>query len=93
MNKAELTITAQAGTPLIIRYHPEFWLWPTDSVGGTYFPIDYYETGGYFGGSINADGRTYTFNLTRHIQRILDGQVSNDGLYAVVFGSTVQITG
>ncbi|HNP47659.1 MAG TPA: DUF4270 domain-containing protein [Bacteroidia bacterium] len=90
VNKAELTITAQAGTPLDYPVPSRILVVALDSVGGTYFPIDYYETGGYFGGSINADGRTYTFNLTRHIQRILDGQVSNDGLYAVVFGSAVQ---
>lgn len=90
VNKAELVLTAQAGTPIEYGLPSKLLIVAIDSVGGTYFPIDYYETGGYFGGNINSDGRTYTFNITRQVQRILDGGVPNNGFYAVVFGSSVQ---
>lgn len=92
VNKAEVEITSQAGTPLQYGLPAKLLMVAIDSVGGTYFPIDYYETGGYFGGSINTDGRTYTFNLARQVQRILDGRTMNYGFYLVVSGSAVQAT-
>ncbi|MBK7852541.1 MAG: DUF4270 domain-containing protein [Bacteroidetes bacterium] len=90
VNKAQLVLTSQAGTPIKFGVPSKLLLVAIDSVGGSYFPIDYYETGGYFGGNINSDGRTYTFNLARQIQRILDGRLRNDGFYLVVSGSSVQ---
>ncbi len=90
VNKAQLVLTSQAGTPINYGVPSKLLLVAIDSVGGSYFPIDYYETGGYFGGNINSDGRTYTFNLARQIQRILDGRLRNDGFYLVVSGSSVQ---
>ncbi len=54
----------------------------------TSFPADYFEPSGFFGGTLS--GRTYTFNLTRHINRILSGATGNNGFYLVVSGASIQ---
>ena len=54
----------------------------------TSFPADYFESGSFFGGSL--DNRTYTFNLTRHLNQVLSGVRGNNGFYLVVSGSSIQ---
>lgn len=89
VNKAELDITTQATSSLMYSPPTKLLLVALDSTGSVNFPIDYYETAGYFGGDLNTSGNTYSFNLARQVQRILDGRTSNYGFYLVVSGSSV----
>ncbi|MFM2134709.1 MAG: hypothetical protein RL021_109 [Bacteroidota bacterium] len=89
VNRAELKITLQAGSTSTYPAPSSLLIVAQDSTGTTTsFPADYFEPSGFFGGVL-AD-RTYTFNLTRHINRVLAGSTGNYGYFLVVSGSAVQ---
>jgi hypothetical protein len=89
VNRALLTVSLQDGSTATYGAPPSLTIVAIDSSGSsTYFPADFYESSGYFGGTIS--GQTYTFNLTRQISRILSGAVPNNGFYLVVSGSSIQ---
>ncbi len=90
INRAELKITAQPGAPAEFPLPGQLLILAADSVGSFTFPLDYFESTGFFGGQLNTSDNSYTFNLGRHIQNILTGRYSNHGFYLVVSGSSVQ---
>lgn len=53
---------------------------------------DQFVAPGYFGGSLDATKKEYTFNITRHFQEIIDDPSKNAPLYLRVSGS-LQTTG
>jgi len=59
-----------------------------DSTGAIMFVADYYESN--FGGYYNSSNSTYTFNIARQLQQILDGKVVDYGLSLNVLSSGVQ---
>lgn len=89
INRAELKITAE---PAVIPYSlPGKMLLVTKNESGeTIFPIDYFESAGYYGGDLNATSDGYTFNIARHLQRYLNGTVTNVEFYLIVSGSGVE---
>jgi hypothetical protein len=89
VNKAELEITVQPGST-DFEAPAKLLLLGIDSLGKSYLLVDFFEGANYFGGSYNSSGRTYTFNIARHLQAILDGRISDNGLYLVVSGAVVQ---
>ncbi|MFM7217353.1 MAG: DUF4270 domain-containing protein [Bacteroidota bacterium] len=88
VNRAELKITLKAGSSTTYPAPSSMIIVALDSAGTSYFPADYFESSSFFGGSVS--GQTYTFNLTRQINRILSGQTGNYGFYLVVTGSSIQ---
>jgi hypothetical protein len=50
---------------------------------------DAYDANEVYGGSYNATTRTYTFNIDRYVQQILNGYRENTGLYLVASGGAV----
>ena len=44
-------------------------------------PSDYYLSPAYFGGAYNKTDQTYRFNITRHMQDIIEGKKTNYGFY------------
>ena len=92
INRAELKIDIQ--TPVVYPYLvPDNLLLVTKDANGTIvFPIDYFEATGAYGGNLNSTGDGYTFNISRHLQRYLDGAVPNADFYLVVSGSGVEAT-
>jgi len=89
VNRALLTVNLKDGSTSTYGAPPSLTIVAIDSSGSTtYFPADFYESSGFFGGTIS--GQTYTFNLTRQISRILSGAVPNNGFYLVVSGSSIQ---
>ena len=60
-----------------------------DENGQNAFPLDYYESTGYYGGDLNSASDGYTFNIARHLQRFIDGKVDNADFYLLVSGSGV----
>lgn len=93
INKAELEMQIKPGSGSVQYIPPVSILLITrNSAGAFTFPLDYFESSGYFGGTINASGNGYTFNITRQLQRFLDGSVSNSDFDIVISGSGVLAT-
>ncbi len=89
VNKAELKITAQSTAPGLFPVASRLFLTTKSDAGLNTFPIDYFESSGYFGGEFNTSTNTYTFNIARQIQGILDGTYNNSDFYLVVASAGV----
>jgi hypothetical protein len=89
VNKAELKVTAQNSAPALFPVPPSLLLTTAANDGAVIFPIDYYESVGYYGGSYNSTDRTYTFNIARQVQRILDGVNNSTDFNLVAAGGGV----
>lgn len=90
VNKAELNITLTDGSTTGYPAPANLLVLALDANGNIGFPVDYFETSGYYGGGLDASTRTYRFNLARQVQGILDGRIGNNGFYLVISGSGVQ---
>ncbi len=88
INKAQLSIKPLTS---LIPYSlpPKMLLVIKDENGQNAFPLDYYESTGYYGGDLNSTSDGYTFNIARHLQRFIDGKVDNADFYLLVSGSGV----
>jgi hypothetical protein len=82
INRAELIFRIDTIASDIHTYAPPSQLLVTfiDDEGNEKLPADYYFNPNYFGGFLNEDYE-YRFNLTQHMQRIMDGSVDNNGFY------------
>ena len=49
--------------------------------GYLYLPSDFGVSSALYGGRFNPEEATYTFNITHHLQNIIDGDVTNYGFY------------
>ncbi len=91
LNRAELNITT--GTVTIPYNLPaQVYLVTKSESGEMVFPLDYYESASYYGGNLNATTNSYTFNIARHLQRYLNGTISNAEFYLIISGSGVEAT-
>ncbi len=54
------------------------------------FLIDYFENAEYFGGTYNSTTKTYTFNIARHVQDLINNNTEDYGMYLIATGSSVQ---
>jgi len=90
VNKAELEITVQPTSTDVFAAPAKLLLVGIDSLGTSYLMTDYFEGLSYFGGTYNSTNRTYKFNIARQLQGILDGRISDNGLYLIVSGAVVQ---
>lgn len=91
LNRAELKINASA--PIIPYSLPQkMYLVIKDENGQNSFPLDYFESSGYYGGEINTTGDGYSFNITRQLQRYLDGVVDDTEFYLIIAASGVEST-
>ena len=91
LNRAELKINATA--PIIPYSLPQkMYLVIKDENGQNSFPLDYFESSSYYGGEINTTGDGYSFNITRQLQRYLDGVVDDTEFYLIIAASGVEST-
>jgi hypothetical protein len=91
INRAELKISANY--PVVPYPLPQKMLLVIkDANGLNSFPIDYFESSGYYGGDINTTGDGYSFNISRHLQRYLDGTLDNAEFYLIISASGVEST-
>lgn len=58
------------------------------SIGG-YTPDESLETTSYFDGYYNVTDHTYRFRLSRYVQKVLTGEIDNNGLYLIISGGAV----
>ncbi len=83
INKAELIFQVDTVASDVHEFPPPRQLFFTfiNSSGAEQLPDDYYNVGpGFYGGSLNAD-YTYHFNITQHLQEIINGDRINSGFY------------
>ena len=89
INKAELVITVLTDT-LTSSTKPvpgSILMLAKNTAGEFEFPIDYFERS--YGGSYNSTTQTYTFGITRTIQRILNGTTTDYGFSLNILGSMI----
>jgi hypothetical protein len=92
INKAELVITV-ADTNGISTTNPvpsSLFLTAKDSAGTLIFVSDYLDQLISFGGGYNTSSFNYKFNIGRHLQRILDGNIDDFGFSLNIVSSVVQ---
>lgn len=56
-------------------------LYAIDKDGKKYLPSDFYVSSALFGGNFNEVDASYRFNITHHLQDIIDGKINNYGFY------------
>lgn len=86
INKAELIFNVSDASLTPIR---ELALLGITAQGGSIFLIDNFEGETYFGGVYNTTAKTYTFNIARHLQDLINNNNTDYGMYLVATGSSV----
>lgn len=82
INKAELVFQIDTIASDLENFAPPSDLLFTfiDDDGEERLPIDYYFNPNFYSGGLFED-HTYRFNITQHIQQIIEGSVSNNGFF------------
>lgn len=57
--------------------------------GQATFLIDYFEGANYFGGKYDETKKTYTFNISRHLQDLINNNAVDYGMYLVATSSSI----
>lgn len=83
INKAELVFQIDTLVSEVDNYPPPSQLLFTfiNDEGEENLPADYWFDPIFYGGFLNTRDYTYRFNITQHLQQIIDGQVQNDGFF------------
>ncbi|MDG1477813.1 MAG: DUF4270 family protein [Vicingaceae bacterium] len=82
INKAEMTFTIETGTDDAPNNVLEaLTLSGINSNGDAYNLIDESEGDEHFGGTYNSTSKTISFNITRHIHEIINGTITDYGMY------------
>lgn len=86
VNNAELIIPVEENDATMDRYvPPEKLVLIEEKDGQIRFLLDQYEGTGYYGGTYDEDKKQYKFNISQHIQQVIDGIKENLGLSLVVY--------
>jgi len=82
INKAELIFQIDTVASQVHRFPPpgQMLFTVVDSVGKEFLPKDYVFSPTFYGGGLRAD-YTYHFNITQHLQEIIDGNTGNYGFF------------
>ncbi|MEE4286609.1 MAG: DUF4270 domain-containing protein [Mariniphaga sp.] len=82
INKAELVFQIDTIASEVDKYTPPLQLLFTvlDEEGTEFLPSDYSFSSAYYGGGLRSD-YTYRFNITQHMQQIIDGIAENHGFF------------
>jgi hypothetical protein len=82
INKAELVFQVDTIASEVEKYRPPLQLLFTvlDEEGTEFLPSDYSFSSAYYGGRLRSD-YTYRFNITQHMQQIIDGVAENHGFF------------
>lgn len=83
INKAELIFKVDKEASDIDNFEPPSSLIFTfiDVDGEERIPVDYYFSPDYYGGALDTSDYTYSFNITQHMQRIIDARDPDDEEY------------
>lgn len=89
INKAELVFTIKEGSDITLNAIENMVLAGINSSGSPTFLIDYFEGANYFGGTLDNNTKTYRFNISRHLQDLIQNNKEDYGLYLLPSGSAV----
>lgn len=83
INKAELVFQVDTLASEVDKYPPPRQLLFTvlDEDGREFLPVDYLFSPVFYGGALNTEDYTYSFNITQHVQQIIDGEAENNGFF------------
>ncbi len=83
INKAEIIFQVDTLASEVDKYPPPVQLLFTyiDEEGVENLPADYWFSPLYYGGVLDTTNYTYRFNITQHLQQILEGTVPNNGFF------------
>ena len=83
INKAELIFQVDTLASEVEKYPPPRQLLFTvlDEEGREFLPVDYLFSDVYYGGALNTEDYTYRFNITQHVQQIIDREAENKGFF------------
>ncbi len=83
INKAVLVFQVDTIASEIDKFPPPSQLLFTyiNEDGDEYLPVDYAFSHIFYGGVLNTNNYTYSFNITQHLQRIIDGETENLGFF------------
>lgn len=87
INKAELVFTINEGSDFTLNPIENMILTGINSSGNATFLIDYFDQS--FGGTYDITSKTYTFNITRHLQDLIQNNKEDYGLYLIPSGSAI----
>lgn len=88
INKAELIFNvSDFGNNLAAI--PTLALTGINAEGQATFLIDYFEGADYFGGKYDETAKTYTFNIARHLQDLINNNTVDYGMYLVATSSSI----
>ena len=82
INKAELIFQIDTIASQVHKFPPpkQMLFTVVDSIGKEFLPKDYVFNPSFYGGSLQKD-YTYHFNITQHVQEVIDGNAGNYGFY------------
>lgn len=83
INKAQLIFQVDTLASDVENYPPPSQLLFTvvNEDGEEFLPIDYVFDPDYYGGALDTEDYTYRFNITQHLQQIIDGSADNYGFF------------
>ncbi len=83
INKAELVFQVDTIASEVEKYSPPSQLLFTvlDEDETEFLPVDYLFSPAFYGGALDTSDYTYRFNITQHLQQIIDGSVENHGFF------------
>jgi hypothetical protein len=83
INKAEIIFQIDTIASDLEKFPPPSRMLFTvvDENGDEYIPVDYVFSPDFYGGVLNTDDYTYRFNITQHVQQIIDGKIENRGFF------------
>jgi hypothetical protein len=83
INKAELVFQVDTLASEVDKYPPPRQLLFTvlDEEGREFLPVDYLFSPLFYGGALYTEDYTYRFNITQHLQQIIDGEAENNGFF------------
>ena len=88
INRAEIVLNIDPSFSFSTQYYPApiLALLPLDSLGRENYALDQLTSTDFarYGGRYDSDRQRYVFNIARHVQGIINGNVKNYGFYIVV---------
>lgn len=89
INKARLIVPLDPESIDKYPANPLLSLLTKDSTGALQNTLDNLSGVDYAGGTLDNEKKTYTFNIARHLQAILDGTIKDNGLFIQPVGTAV----
>jgi len=89
INKAEIVFPLEDNSNATLQAIQTLALTGINESGDAVFLIDNFEGIDYFGGTLDAENKTYSFNIARHIQQLINNPEEDYGLYLIATGSAV----